>query len=115
MGRSLKWLAVLSTVILGATAYVGNIQATPSSGFAASTISVGRLQEFDVTHHLVSGKTDDDNSKPGVWLSLQKTKGYDLQLDYSWDMGGGQFALRHLASYQPVNSTLTTKLSTFYT
>jgi iron complex outermembrane recepter protein len=47
--------------------------------------------------------------------ALQKTKGYDLQLDYSWDMGGGQFAVRHLASYQPTNSTLTTKLSTFYT
>jgi iron complex outermembrane recepter protein len=47
--------------------------------------------------------------------ALQKTKGYDLQLDYSWDMGGGQFAVRHLASYQPTNSTLTTPLSTFYT
>jgi iron complex outermembrane receptor protein len=50
-----------------------------------------------------------------VNAALQKTKGYDFQLDYSWDMGGGQFALRHLASYQPTNSTLTTPLSTFYT
>ena len=50
-----------------------------------------------------------------VNAALQKTKGYDLQLDYSWDMAGGQFALRHLASYQPTNSTLTTPLSTFYT
>jgi iron complex outermembrane recepter protein len=47
--------------------------------------------------------------------ALQKTKGYDFQLDYSWDMAGGQFAFRHLASYQPVNSTLTTPLSRFYT
>jgi iron complex outermembrane recepter protein len=47
--------------------------------------------------------------------ALLKTKGYDLQIDYSWDMLGGQFSLRHLASYQPTNSTLTTKLSTFYT
>jgi outer membrane receptor protein involved in Fe transport len=47
--------------------------------------------------------------------ALQKTKGYDLQIDYSWEMLGGQFAVRHLASYQPTNSTLTTKLSTFYT
>jgi hypothetical protein len=30
-------------------------------------------------------------------------------------MLGGQFAVRHLASYQPTNSTLTTKLSSFYT
>jgi outer membrane receptor protein involved in Fe transport len=48
-------------------------------------------------------------------VALQKTKGYDMQIDYSWDMAGGQFALRHLASYQPTNSTLTTPLSTFYT
>jgi outer membrane receptor protein involved in Fe transport len=50
-----------------------------------------------------------------VNAALQKTKGYDLQLDYNWEMAGGQFAIRHLASYQPTNSTLTTPLSTFYT
>jgi outer membrane receptor protein involved in Fe transport len=50
-----------------------------------------------------------------VNAALQKTKGYDLQLDYSWEMAGGQLALRHLASYQPINSTLTTPTSTFYT
>ena len=50
-----------------------------------------------------------------VNAALQKTKGYDLQLDYNWDMAGGQFAIRHLASYQPTNSTLNTPLSTFYT
>jgi iron complex outermembrane receptor protein len=47
--------------------------------------------------------------------ALLKIKGYDLQLDYSWDMAGGQFSLRHLATFQPTNSTLTTKLSPFYT
>jgi outer membrane receptor protein involved in Fe transport len=50
-----------------------------------------------------------------VNAALQKTKGYDLELDYSWDMAGGQFSLRHLVSYQPINSTLTTPTSTFYT
>ncbi|MEO8018832.1 MAG: TonB-dependent receptor [Pseudomonadota bacterium] len=50
-----------------------------------------------------------------VNAALQKTKGYDLQLDYNWEMLGGDFALRHLLSYQPVNSTLTTPASTFYT
>jgi iron complex outermembrane recepter protein len=49
-----------------------------------------------------------------VNAALQKTRGFDVQLDYSWDMGAGQFALRHLASYQPTNSTLTTPASTFY-
>jgi iron complex outermembrane receptor protein len=46
--------------------------------------------------------------------ALQKTKGYDFQLDYSWDMAGGKFSLRHLATYQPTNSTLNTPASPFY-
>jgi len=50
----------------------------------------------------------------GVNAAVQKLKGYDAQLDYDWDMFGGQFSLRHLASYQPTNSTLSTPVS-FYT
>ena len=50
-----------------------------------------------------------------VNAALLKIKGYDLQLDYSWEMAGGQFSLRHLATFQPVNSTLNTPTSTFYT
>jgi iron complex outermembrane receptor protein len=50
-----------------------------------------------------------------VNAALQRTRGFDLQIDYSWDMAGGQFSVRHLASYQPTNSTLTTPLSTFST
>lgn len=90
MRRKLNWLLALSTVILGAATYVGNIQATPSSGFTASTISVGRLEEFDVTHHLVADKPDDDTSKRNVWLSLQKTKGpSDLYVQSNvWQIGG---------------------------
>ena len=49
-----------------------------------------------------------------VNAAVQKTKGYDFQLDYNWDMAGGQFSIRHLASYQPVNSTLGSPLSRFY-
>jgi len=47
--------------------------------------------------------------------ALLKTKGYDAQIDYNWEMAGGTFSLRHLASYQPVNATLNTPASTFYT
>ncbi|HEY6641345.1 TonB-dependent receptor plug domain-containing protein [Povalibacter sp.] len=36
----------------------------------------------------------------------QKTHGYDIQINYRWDMAGGQFSLRHLASYQPENETI---------
>jgi iron complex outermembrane receptor protein len=44
-----------------------------------------------------------------------KTRGIDIQFDYSWDMLGGEFAVRHLATYQPVNKTLTTATTPFYT
>jgi iron complex outermembrane recepter protein len=47
--------------------------------------------------------------------ALQKTKGYDFQIDWSADLFGGQFGFRHLASYQPTNSTLNTPASRFYT
>jgi len=47
--------------------------------------------------------------------AVQKIKGYDFELDYSWDMWGGQFSFRHLATYQPVNSTLNTPASRWYT
>jgi len=47
--------------------------------------------------------------------SLVKTRGFDFQIDYNVDLGGGQFSFRHLANYQPTNSTLNTPASTFYT
>ena len=90
MRRHFRWLVVLSPVILAAVVYVGNIQATPASGFAASTISRGRVEEFDVTHHLVAEKSADDNSKRRVWLSQQRTKGpSDLYVQSNvWQVGG---------------------------
>jgi outer membrane receptor protein involved in Fe transport len=36
----------------------------------------------------------------------QKTRGYDAQLNYRWEMFSGKFNLRHLLSYQPVNETV---------
>ena len=47
--------------------------------------------------------------------ALIKTRGFDFQVDYSVDLWGGQFSFRHLANYQPTNSTLNTPASTFYT
>jgi outer membrane receptor protein involved in Fe transport len=49
-----------------------------------------------------------------VNAALQKTKGYDMQLDYSMDFAGGNLSLRHLVTYQPINSTLPTPVATFY-
>jgi outer membrane receptor protein involved in Fe transport len=47
--------------------------------------------------------------------ALIKTRGFDFQIDYNVDLWGGQFSFRHLANYQPTNSTLNTPASTFYT
>jgi outer membrane receptor protein involved in Fe transport len=47
--------------------------------------------------------------------SVVKTRGFDFQIDYNVDLWGGQFSFRHLANYQPTNSTLPTPASTFYT
>jgi iron complex outermembrane receptor protein len=47
--------------------------------------------------------------------SVIKTHGIDAQIDYNWDMFGGTLFIRHLLSYQPVNETLNTPASTFYT
>ena len=90
MRRQFRWLLVLGSVVLAVAGYVRNIQATPSSGFAASTISKGRLEEFDVTLHMVAEKSEDDNSKPRVWLSQQRTKGpSDLYVQSNvWQVGG---------------------------
>ena len=47
--------------------------------------------------------------------SVVKTSGFDFQIDYNVDLWGGQFSFRHLANYQPTNSTLPTPASSFYT
>jgi hypothetical protein len=81
---------VLSPVVLAALGYVASIQATPASGFSASTISRGLLEEFDVTHPLVAEKSEHDNSKRRVWLSQQRTKEpSDLYVQNNvWESGG---------------------------
>ena len=52
MRRKLMWVLVLRAVIVGAAAYVGNVLATPSSGFSATTIAVGRFGEIDANNHV---------------------------------------------------------------
>jgi outer membrane receptor protein involved in Fe transport len=74
----------------------------------------------------ITDPTDDDYDNPLVNMpteirsaplnaALQKTRGFDAQIDYNMDLWGGQFSVRHLANYQPTNSTLNTPASTFYT
>lgn len=90
MRRKLMWVLVVGGVGAGATAYVGNVMATPSAGFKSTSLAIGRLAEFDVMHKLVWDDPDPANSKKQVWHSTQKTKGdSDLYVQSNaWIAGG---------------------------
>jgi uncharacterized cupin superfamily protein len=71
----MMWVLVLGGVAAGASAYVGNVMATPAAGFTSTTVAFGRLEEFDVMNKLVSDDPDPSNSRKRVWHSTQNTKG----------------------------------------
>jgi hypothetical protein len=82
----------LGSVIVSLIGYGGSVGATPASGFAGSTIAVGRFGEIDVNNHSFFPESDPSNSHPGhnLWLSLQKTRGAsDLYVQNNvWAPGG---------------------------
>jgi len=89
MRKKLKWMLVVSSVILGATLSVGSVQATQSSGFTGTTIVSGRFEDFDVQNHALfpeNLQTEFGN----LWLSLQRTKGpSDLYVQNNvWQLNG---------------------------
>lgn len=88
MRRKLNWVLGLTTVVLGLTAYVGNIQATPASGFTGTTIAVGRFGNIDVGN--VALNPDTPPRRKNLWLSFQRTKGpSDLYVQSNvWTVGG---------------------------
>ncbi len=85
------WALVFGVFIVGATAYVGSVLATPASGFAGTTLAVGRFGNIDVLNHvLTNGLNEPGHKKKNHWLSLQKTKGpSDLYIQNNvWSPGG---------------------------
>jgi len=58
-----SWAILL--VALGAAAYVGNVLATPSTGFTGTTLAKAQLGELDTKVHSV----------PGDWHAMIQTKG----------------------------------------
>jgi len=80
-------LLVAATVVTAL--YVGNVLATPASGFTATTVAAGRFGEIDVFSQLVlhSQPIPGNNN---VWLSMQKTKGLsDVYVQSNvWQPGG---------------------------
>lgn len=83
----------LSVVMLGGLiGYVSRVGATPASGFAGTTIAVGRFGEIDVKNHSFFPESAPWNSHPGrnLWLSMQNTEGpSDLYVqNNTWAPGG---------------------------
>ena len=73
MRRKLMWGLVVSGVIAVAATYVDDSRATPASGFAGTTIAVGRFADIDVVNHAV--RSGSEHPARSVWHSIQKTNG----------------------------------------
>lgn len=93
MHRKLIWAVVAGAAIVAGVGLVGNLSATPSSGFAGTTIAKGRFGDIEVMNHLVTKgdareRSEKSDRKP--WFSLQKTKGpSDLYVqNNAWSPGG---------------------------
>jgi hypothetical protein len=85
---------VLGTIVLAATIYVGNVQATPASGFTGSTLALGRFGDIDVSNHQfledAQEREPSGHRRKNIWLSFQKTKGAsDVYVQSNvWQPGG---------------------------
>jgi quercetin dioxygenase-like cupin family protein len=88
MRRRLVWVFVFTAFIVGATVYLGNVQATPASGFVGTTVAVGRFGDIDVLNNVIMDGASVFHKS--LWLSLQKTKGdSDLYVQSNvWAPGG---------------------------
>jgi hypothetical protein len=83
MKKKLAWVVLLSSAIVVAAFYTEKALATPASGFAGTTLALGRFGEVDAFNQMVP-------HGPGVWLSMQKTKGLsDVYVQSNvWQPGG---------------------------
>ena len=81
---------VAGGVTAGVAPYVATVGATPASGFTSTSLAVGRVEEFDVMHKVVSDDDDPANARKTVWHSTQRTRGdSDLYVQSNlWVPGG---------------------------
>ena len=92
MRHKLISLSLFTALAAGATVYVGTALATPSSGFSATTLAVGRFGEIDTFNQMVSRSRNSVQGHQGnnLWMSMLKTKGVsDLFVQSNvWAPGG---------------------------
>ena len=90
MHRTSLRLIVVAAVLLTGGWSVVRLLATPASGFASTSLAVGRVGEIDVNILEVSDNGADGTPGRNVWHSLQKTKGAsDLYVQSNVWMPGG--------------------------
>jgi quercetin dioxygenase-like cupin family protein len=83
------WVVLTTVLAVGATVYLDDAFATPSSGFSATTLAMGRFGDVEVTNHVLR-EFADLTPRQDLWLSLQRTKGpSDLFVQSNvWAQGG---------------------------
>jgi len=89
--RRSTWFVLLSAAIVITALCVGNALATPASGFASTTLALGRFGGIDVFNHLIPERAADfEKRTSNFWLSWQKTKGLsDVYVQSNvWAPGG---------------------------
>ena len=80
---------MLGVTLTGTIAYVGNVMATPASGFTGTTIAVGRFGDIEATNQMLR-MLGDGPPQRDLWLSLQRTKGpSDLYVQNNLWLPGG--------------------------
>lgn len=82
------WMLIVGTLLT--TALVAPTGATPASGFAGTTIALGRFGDIDVFNKLIPPGFWRSRHNSEIWLSWQKTKGNsDVYVQSNvWQPGG---------------------------
>ena len=88
MRLKLTWFLVLSIALV--TVYIARMYATPASGFAGTTLALGRFGEIDASNlqRPLNPQLSPGPAQP--WASFQKTKGLsDVYVQSNvWQPGG---------------------------
>lgn len=88
--RRVSMMLLSAAILFTALYHARKARATPASGFVGTTISLGRLEQFEVFNDFISPGTTMSEDDRRIWLSLQKTKGAsDLYVQSNvWQPGG---------------------------
>lgn len=77
MRKKLVWFVFLGVATVFIALYTGHARATPATGFASSTLALGRFGDINVFNQqvLATSPWRDDGQGKNIWKSLQQTQG----------------------------------------